>query len=102
MPVVVPMKLRMSRRLELLKLNLRGVRSAGLSTGTPCVRACCRSFSIAGRGRDFSMRSRMIRSSSAARVAASRFDGVHLDGLLVFDERRVELVVLLEIARRVM
>jgi RNA-splicing ligase RtcB len=29
-PVVVPMKLRMSRRLELLKLILSGVRSAGL------------------------------------------------------------------------
>ena len=87
MPVVVPMKLRMSRRLELLKLNLSGVRSAGLSTGAPCARACWRSRSIAGRGRDFSMRSRMVRSSSARARRREAVRRVHLDGLLVLDQR---------------
>ncbi len=51
-----------------------GSRFAGFSSGCwPAARACCRSASIGGFGRLFSMRSRIIRSSSAARDSARRF-----------------------------
>ena len=98
MPLDVPMKLRMSRRPELLRLNLSGVRSAGLRTGTPWVRACCRIVSMAGRGRDFSIRSRIVRSSSPALLAASRLVGSSSTALLYSNEGGVELVGLLELA----
>ena len=60
------MKSRMSRRLALLNVTFSSGARRGSGAAAPAARACSRSFSIAGFGRDASMRSRIARSSSAA------------------------------------
>ena len=71
-PLSSPSVVSTSRRLELLKLIRSGSRFAGFSSAWLWLRACCRSASIGGFGRLFSILSRMVRSSSAALDSARR------------------------------
>ena len=66
----------MSRTLTLLKRRFSGSREAGLRTGSAdAARARARNCSIAGFGREASMRSRIVRSSSATFAVAVRLLG---------------------------
>ena len=66
----------MSRRLTLLKWKFSGSRDAGLRIGSAdAARARSRIAWIAGFGRAASMRSRIVRSSSATFADASRLLG---------------------------
>ena len=74
MPVVLPMKSRMSRRLALVNRTCSGSRDDGLSSGSAVWRrASSRIASMGALGICASMRWRIMRSSSAARPTAGRF-----------------------------
>ena len=98
-PVVVPMKLRMSRRLELLKLNLERRAIRRVEDGDALrPRLLPEAF-------DRGPRARLLDAVADDALELGRAGGgeairaVHLDGLLVLDQRPVELIFLLEIAR---
>ena len=92
------MKFRMSRRLALLKDGFSGSRDAGFSSGCCPPARLLAQRSICGFGRVASIRSRIVRSSSAP----SRGDAVGHDQFeraAVLHQRPLQLILLLELAR---
>ena len=83
----------------MLKLSLMGSRDAGFSSGIAFARASSRIFSMAGRGRDASMRSRIVFSSSATFDAARRFVASSSTARLYSKERPIELIGQLQFVR---
>ena len=100
MPVGLAMKSRTSLTWAFGNWTRSGSRDAGLSTGSgDAARACARSASMAGRGRDASMRSRIVCSSSVTLAPHGAVARVVLRGQPVLAERGLELVPLLELLR---
>ena len=92
------MKFRMSRTLALLKFSRAAARAGRCSGGGPCARLLAQRLDRAASAAIASMRSRIVRSSSAALAAARRLVRVHLDRLPVLEQRGVELILLFELA----
>ena len=100
MPVVAPMKLRMSRRLELLKLTRSGSRDAGLSSGG-AFRRCAPAAAaddprLGARGFD-AIADRLLELGCLGDGGA--IGRIEFQRPLVLRERAIELILLLEILR---
>ena len=95
MPAELPMRLRMSLTLE---LEIQASAARANRAAAADLARCSRSVSMRGLGRVASMRSRIIRSS-AATGGGEAVGRVHLDRLPVLDQRRIELILLLELPR---
>ena len=99
MPLALPMKLRMSRRLELLKLILQR-RAIGGVEHRHALRPRLRAQLVDRRPRP-RLLDPLADGPFQFRRARRRepVGRVHLDRFLVFDQRRVELILHLEVAR---
>ena len=96
MPALLPMKLRMSRTLE-LEVEAAQTLAQPEQRRRPLARLLAQRVDARARPRR-SIRSRIVRSRAAARDAASRLVRVHLDRLAVLEQGGVELILFFELA----